>query len=84
MRRDLCFALIRKEAMSVEGKRRWRRGTFIHGEKCVRGYRSRGEGVEKRKLLNSFRASIENCLIRDGEACLRNRLAIVLRVIEGP
>ncbi len=37
MRRDLCFALIRKEAMSGEGENRWRRGTFIHLNKSVRG-----------------------------------------------
>ena len=47
MRRDLCFALIRKEAMSVEGESRWTRGGFIRGKECVRGYRSRRSGEEK-------------------------------------
>ena len=33
--RDLCFALIREEAMSGEGKSRWRRATFIFSNKSV-------------------------------------------------
>ena len=33
--RDLCFALIREEAMSGEGKSRWRRETIIFSSKSV-------------------------------------------------
>lgn len=81
-RRELCFASIRKEAMS--GESRWRRVTFIHGKKSVRGYRIWANGAGKRKFLNSVRASIGNDLVGESEAWLRKLVAIVLRIIEGP